>query len=659
MNNRNRHVMPLILAVILLLGMVFPQAVFANGQVVRTVPGVTAEMCGPDYWAAKLPDKDKVLMTHGQIDNLNKEIVAAKGTYISDLTKYTGTFDAAALREALLKEAVPTRQIYVDGVQKSNEEYFGAILKDIEATAWKDTSKSYEYAVAVRPAALQSWPCYEYIGYSAEDSDDELTNYSLNVNEPFVIKQACTIKSTKGEHVYYYGLANSCSGWVCGDDLAVCASYEEWLDSWQVNSSAKDFIVVLQDRLYLEPSVYSAYSNQLQLTLGTVLKLVPAAEMPENIKERGAWNNYVVYLPTRDADGKYVKQMALVSQHCDVSVGYPDMTQKNILDIAFSCLGNRYGWGGMLASMDCSLYTRTIYKCFGLELPRNTSWQPLTPGACVDLKNQSDAEKLRKLSMMPAGTMLYFPGHTMVYLGMESGKPYVISAVGSMYTPEGDMKLMKINGVAVNPLSVRRGSGLSWLSCLTSAVCPAGIPDFGSRFADVPADYWGLEAVEYAADHGIFGGYTDGTFRPDSSITRAMMVQVLYNIDKDKTIPEIKDEEGNIIPSKTFTDVKDTDWFAKAVNWAAANGVTAGRPDGSFDCDAVLNNETAITLIWNYLGRPEGCGAVDDANVSAWAADAMKWAVCKNIIPESMQNAKAPASRAQIAYTLMKCTEND
>ena len=60
------------------------------------------------------------------------------------------------------------------------------------------------------------------------------------------------------------------------------------------------------------------------------------------------------------------------------------MTENNILNVAFTCLGNAYGWGGMLGNMDCSMYTRYVYRCFGLEIPRNTTWQQKIPGKLVN-----------------------------------------------------------------------------------------------------------------------------------------------------------------------------------------------------------------------------------------------------------------------------------
>lgn len=187
-----------------------------------------------------------------------------------------------------------------------------------------------------------------------------------------------------------------------------------------------------QDKIILEPCLWDDAVSEVQLMLGTRLKLVPEDCIPEAVAERGNWNNYLVYLPVRTEEGRYEEHIAAISQHEQVSVGFLPMTGKNILTVAFSCLGDRYGWGGMLGSLDCSLYTRNVYRCFGLNLPRDTGSQASIPGFPVDISQQADEEKAEQFADLPAGSILYFPGHVMIYLGTVDGSSYVISATGSL-----------------------------------------------------------------------------------------------------------------------------------------------------------------------------------------------------------------------------------
>ena len=139
-------------------------------------------------------------------------------------------------------------------------------------------------------------------------------------------------------------------------------------------------------------------------------------------------------------------------------------------------LGDAYGWGAMLDSADCSSYIRDIYKCFGIELPRNTTWQASMPAVKCDLSPlpqdaSGDPAKKALLDTLPAGSALYFSGHAMMYLGRVGDEYYVISSVSSMADPETG-KYLRVRGVVVNSLSAKRMSGKTWLNCINMAVVP-------------------------------------------------------------------------------------------------------------------------------------------------------------------------------------------
>ena len=423
--------------------------------------GVSEQMCHSTYWREKLgKDADRVLMSGAQIEALNKNILKKSETNMFDLENMSESYKTSPV-----KRSVPDGEYYINGEKIDNEKYFGKMISAIEDTGYNGEMKT-QYAVITKRADMKDWPTEDILGYSADDTDDEIQSSAMNVNEPFVIRQKCEIDGK----VFYSGYSTNCAGWIPGDCLAICSSKSEWLDAWKVGVNDKDFLVVTQDRITLEPSTYIPEISNVKLMLGTVLKLVPNEEIPKTVAERGTWNNYVVYLPTRDENGKYVKQCALISQHYDVSVGYLPLTQGNVLDIAFNSLGSRYGWGGMLDSMDCSMYTRMIYRCFGLEIPRNTTWQAEIPDHVSDMSRMSDKEKTKFLENTPIGTLLMFNGHITVFVGFENGKPYVISDTGSLSDSVGTLNVIGQMSVILNPLDVRRANGSTWLNNILCAI---------------------------------------------------------------------------------------------------------------------------------------------------------------------------------------------
>ena len=302
-------------------------------------PGVTSEMCESEYWSEKANiAPSTILMSTEEILHQNELNLGEPST---------GEYDLDAM----------------------------------------STDERYLYGVVVKRTNILSVPSDTY-NYTVEDSYPKEMLSTMNVNEPFLVDR------TKTQAGFFYGYSNHYEGWVNSKDVAICSDRQEWKDAWKVELGDKDFIVVTQNKIYLEPSLTQEYSSELMLGMGTVLKLVEDTKMSDaDFAERASWNNYAVYIPSMTADGKYEKKAALIPQHYSVSVGYLPMTQENILQLAFSALGDRYGWGGMLGSNDCSYFAKQIYKCFGLDIPRDTGLIAAMPECVTDVKGLSDEEK--------------------------------------------------------------------------------------------------------------------------------------------------------------------------------------------------------------------------------------------------------------------------
>lgn len=441
-------------------------------DVVKRATGVSEEMAHASYWKTHaLGDADEIIMTAEEIKAKNTLFLSGE-TNMYDLAAMDEDYeyDADTLKPGLAG-AIDTDLTYtwLNGEKITNEElskYKEKLKTAINETGYTGTQK-LRFAVGVKRTNIGCAPTSDFFGYNAADYDNELYSASIDVNGPFVILQMCTVDGND----FYWGYSNNCTGWVAGKDIAICKDKEEWQDAWEVDLEGKDFIVVTQDKIVLDPSRELTYASEVKLTLGTILKLVPEDEEKE-IGERGEWNNYVVYLPTRNTEGKYEKKMALISEHCSVSVGFLPMTQANILDVAFSCLGNRYGWANAFDAMDCSGYTRTIYRCFGLEIPRNTTWQTAVLSTTLDVSTLDDIKKEKLIETLPIGSLLFFPGHITMYIGSENGINYVINDVSTLADTDTTKVLSEVN-VIVNPLTVRRGASYgytTWLRNITKIV---------------------------------------------------------------------------------------------------------------------------------------------------------------------------------------------
>ena len=145
-------------------------------------------------------------------------------------------------------------------------------------------------------------------------------------------------------------------------------------------------------------------------------------------------------------------------------------------------------------------------------------------------------------------------------------------------------------------------------------------------FTDVNKNDWFYEKVSYAYTHKLMSGTSETTFEPNANMTRAMMVQILYN------------KEGcpaNASDSNPYADVAKDQWYFNAVQWAYENKITGGTSATTFDPNSKVTREQFARFMYNYAGTPEVNGTlnfVDVDQVSDWAYDAMLWANQNGII---------------------------
>ncbi len=185
------------------------------------------------------------------------------------------------------------------------------------------------------------------------------------------------------------------------------------------------------------------------------------------------------------------------------------------------------------------------------------------------------------------------------------------------------------------------------------------VVDNGKDFADTE-NHWSENAVSYVTAREMFAGTGNGsTFSPEVHMTRAMLAQVIYNLEG----AENHDHDHG------FNDIDDNAWYSKAVNWAAKNGVVSGYGDGSYQPDKELTREEVAQIFFNYA-KSKGYDVshsaeldhfVDDHEVSDWAQTAKKWAVGAGLISGKGGNvlgAKHNATRAEGAQMFMNFCQN-
>ena len=177
------------------------------------------------------------------------------------------------------------------------------------------------------------------------------------------------------------------------------------------------------------------------------------------------------------------------------------------------------------------------------------------------------------------------------------------------------------------------------------------------KFSDVTEKAWYYSAVEYAVQNGLMKGVGNDQFDPEGTMTRAMLVTVLWRYEGE---PEA--------PANTFSDVKAGSWYFDAVSWAAANNIVGGVGNNKFDPDGNITREQMATILYRYCNgkgidtskQASISGFPDAGSVSSYAQTAMQWAVAEKLVNGSDGKLlpQGNATRAQVATILMRFIEN-
>jgi len=182
---------------------------------------------------------------------------------------------------------------------------------------------------------------------------------------------------------------------------------------------------------------------------------------------------------------------------------------------------------------------------------------------------------------------------------------------------------------------------------------------FRMDFVDVPQSEWFYEDVYFAVSRGLFNGLDEDTFAPGASMTRAMLVTVLYRLEGQPAV----------YGGSTFADVAAGQWYTDAVIWASRKGIVNGLGNGKFGVDDNITREQMAAILYRYAqncgydtaARAYLSGYSDAAKISTYAKEAMAWANAMGLINGRTATVLAPdgtATRAEVAAIFHRFVEN-
>lgn len=174
-------------------------------------------------------------------------------------------------------------------------------------------------------------------------------------------------------------------------------------------------------------------------------------------------------------------------------------------------------------------------------------------------------------------------------------------------------------------------------------------------FTDVSTYDWFYEYVKYVYDNGIMDGIDVGVFGPGITTTRAMLVTMLYRVAGEPYVSGTND----------FADVAANTWYTDAVTWASKNGIVTGVDVGVFNPNGAITREQLATILYRYaeyVGEDVSARAslsrfTDTGSISAYARDAVSWAVAEGILDGRTATELAPTgecTRAEVATMIAR-----
>ncbi len=249
-------------------------------------------------------------------------------------------------------------------------------------------------------------------------------------------------------------------------------------------------------------------------------------------------------------------------------------------------------------------------------------------------------------------TSEYCPGGIGNEYDNETPVDEIMFNVGGRRRTGEDPSLLKNSSVNF----VRMYSGTMTDEAVRDAYNKSLEPVKNFAFEDVKTSDWFFEPVLYSFATGLMSGTSDTVFAPATQTSRAMIVQLLYNIEGRPTV----DTSDN-----PFADVPASEWYAPAVLWAYQNGVTTGTGATTFSPDTLVTREQVAVFLYRYLKDYKKAEMADGADLSSFPdadkispyagfAEAVAWANGVGIVT-GKQNGDdimlAPQDKAQRSET--------
>ena len=402
---------------------------------------IYGERSTPDYWLARTPQAEEVLLTPQQIADQNADMLL-RDESLKDLAAYPESLNGREVRQHIMaamqdfwQEALPVEYVGQELLSESN---WRAARSNCNLNALEDNIE-VRYAVTVARANLRLLPVSE--AWSAKPgagSFDALQGTALDPAEAVIIEH----DSADGQFAFVQ--SEDYKGWVLWSDLAL-ADREDWLRYAQPQQVA---VVTDYRKGFAAGGRNQLYQMGASIPVGKV-EGVSGCLTPAPLG---------LLLPVRGADGNLSIENHAPSYDESLHDGYLPCTRAAFIRQAFKFLGQPYGWGGLRDGVDSASFVQDVYHAMGLKVPREPAHQEITLLKQIKLGGLAAAARSTTLqNAAEPGDMLFAPGHVMMYLGTDTeGNTLIIHAA------------RQTDSVVVSDLSYLTSTGQPMIDSLTS-----------------------------------------------------------------------------------------------------------------------------------------------------------------------------------------------
>ena len=410
------------------------------------VPGIEERHLKPEFWLARTPDSEEIVLGAGEIAAFNRRAFDVADTMVR-LDALPESLGRDELVERIRRISNPPNydRWYANGTKLTDADWarFDAML-NLDGIEQRNPLR---FGMVVRRSSMRTYPTAEPIYNTGTPTD--IDRFQENGLFP---GDAVAVLHTSSDGNWLLVQSYNYLAWAPRDAIGLGE-----LDAVLEYRRSERFLVVTGDKVLTTFNPELTATSELQLDMGVRLPLLSAAEVGHALRGQNPYTSHAVLIPVRDASGSLAFEPALIARSQDVHVGYLPYTRGNVIRQSFKFLGERYGWGHDYNARDCTGFVSEIYKTFGILLPRNSGDQrDSVIGENLRFGEDADhAARITGLDTLDVGDLVYIPGHVMLSLGEVDGEPYVIHDVNGLNyaSPDGGLYSGVLNTVAVTPLT--------------------------------------------------------------------------------------------------------------------------------------------------------------------------------------------------------------